>query len=260
LRSKRKRLPDKLEASRRVGREDQDVLARAGVEVGQYRPSGALELPGHCRGGWVVGVRIAKDAGAQKTHVLFKLRLGKERTAGVIEVNLALLVESAVLGGAQPVQRGGTGVGGIAPSDVSMRGLHLRFTLGGAGCHTGPLIRNLHFRRSFPQNVQPLRGVKGPKKQLQSRNQSIPCSPGPARVIVKSSSSISLTQFPRQLFMDIRQNTHIRSVPGKPGRTGSFGQSTRVCRIPSGCRTRNVLYPPERLRARKPCWAKIRQA
>jgi hypothetical protein len=95
FRSEWKGLPDKLERTTCVGREGQDVLARAGVEIAQDRPTGSFEMLGHCRRCWVVGVRIAENTRAQKTHVLFELRFSEERAAGVIQ--------AAVFGGAQSV-------------------------------------------------------------------------------------------------------------------------------------------------------------
>src|ERR1039458_9997757 len=147
FRCKRKGLSDKFESSGGVGRKDQYVLIGAGVEVTQDRPAGALEVAGHRRGGWVVGVWIAKDGGGQQRQGLFKLGLGTQRTASVIEVYLAELVQTAVFGGAQSIQRGGSGVSGIAPGEVCIRGFHLRFTLGNAGGHSDYLIWNLHLER-----------------------------------------------------------------------------------------------------------------
>jgi hypothetical protein len=50
-------------------------------------------------------VRIAKDAGREKLEVIAKLRVGVETRAGVVQVDVVLLVQSAVLRLAQRVEQ-----------------------------------------------------------------------------------------------------------------------------------------------------------
>ena len=98
------RLADQLERAGRVRREDDHVLVGGGVEVAQDVLARLLDTLGHRHRGQVLRVRVAKDAAGEHGDVLAHLRLGVDAPAGIIQVDLPLLIEPRVLGRAQRVQ------------------------------------------------------------------------------------------------------------------------------------------------------------
>jgi hypothetical protein len=102
-------------------REDDDVVVRGSVEVAQHIAPGAFNVVRHGPRGRVGGVWVPEDARAQHIEVLLQLRLAVERTAGVVEVDVALVVQPTIFGCAQLVQRGGCAVAGVSRHEIRVR-------------------------------------------------------------------------------------------------------------------------------------------
>ena len=93
-----------LQRTARVRREDDAVLGRGRVEVSEHRVTGSLDELGRGQRGRVDRVRVAEHVLTQLLHVRAQLRFGVEPSAGVVEIDLVLHVESRVLGRPKLVQ------------------------------------------------------------------------------------------------------------------------------------------------------------
>ena len=106
----RVRLGDQAAGAGRVGREDDGVFRRRGVEEAQHRfPRLLYQARGRARRG-IVRVRVAVAAGLQPRGVREQLRLRGKPGTRVVEVNVAALVQVGVLRRPQLVQPGRRGV------------------------------------------------------------------------------------------------------------------------------------------------------
>ena len=120
-RAERVRLADEPQRSRRVRREDGDVLLRIRTEEPEHRVARPLDELRHRRRGRVDGVGVAEDARPQQLEMLRQLRLRVEPGARVVEVDVAGGVEPRVVGGAELVERRGGRVAGMLPPERLLR-------------------------------------------------------------------------------------------------------------------------------------------
>ena len=120
------RLPHVLQRGGRVLREDRRVLPFR-VEPPEHRPPRLLDEAGHPRRGQAGGVRVAEDVAVEEAGVRADLRLGVKAAAGVIEIDMPLLVEAPVLRRPQLVEDAGVGVVGKLAQElgVGVRTAHL---------------------------------------------------------------------------------------------------------------------------------------
>ena len=103
------RFANQLQRARGIRREDRRVLV-AGIEVLQHRGPRALDAPRHLARTGAGRVRVAEDVVVQHLAVRTHLRRGMQAAAGVVEIDLPLGVEPAVLAGPQRIEKRCPGV------------------------------------------------------------------------------------------------------------------------------------------------------
>ena len=94
------------------------------MKKSEHKGTRMLDQCGRCSRGWIERVWVAKDVVAQEFHMLTELAFGIESASGIVEIDMPLFVQAAVLSGTQFVQQGCFLKGCVVLPECLFRYLH----------------------------------------------------------------------------------------------------------------------------------------